>query len=71
MRVNEVDRLTSIAYLQPHAAYAAFTHGLDSRWTYLSLHLTYLTSLEEAIRQRFLVCLTGQNHLGDNEMASL
>ena len=31
-----VERLSSIALTQPHAAYAAFTHGLVGKWTYLT-----------------------------------
>lgn len=34
--VKEVERLSSNAETQPHAAYAAFTHGLTSKWTYLA-----------------------------------
>ena len=34
--VEEVERLTRIAESQPHAAYAAFTHGLASKWTFLA-----------------------------------
>ena len=67
--VEEIDRLTSIAESQPHAAYAALTHGLASKWTYLSRTVPDISHLfqplEEAIRQRFLVHLTGQNHLSD------
>ena len=67
--VEEIDRLTLIAESQPRAAYAAFTHGLASKWTFLARtvpdisHLFQL--LEDAIRQRFLLKLTGQNHLSD------
>ena len=31
--IDELERLSSIAITQPHAAFAAFTHGLTSRWT--------------------------------------
>ena len=31
---EDVKRLAKIALTQPHAAYAAFTHGLISRWAY-------------------------------------
>ena len=31
--VREVEQLSSIVTTQPHAAYAAFTHGLTSKWT--------------------------------------
>ena len=30
-----VDRLSGIGRIHPHAAYAAFTHGLCNKWTYL------------------------------------
>ena len=33
--VNEVKKLSKIAETQPHAAYAAYTHGLSSKWNYL------------------------------------
>ena len=35
--VNEIKSLSTIALTQPHAAYAAFTHGLSSHWTYPAL----------------------------------
>ena len=34
--VKAIERLSIIAETQPHAAYAAFTHGLVSKWTYIS-----------------------------------
>jgi len=34
--VDEIERLSSIALTQPHAAYAAYTHGLMSKWTFLA-----------------------------------
>ena len=56
-----VERLSSIALTQPHAAYAAFTHGLVGKWTYLTRTIEdILQPLENAIRQKFLTCLTGQ-----------
>ena len=67
--VEEIDRLTLIAESQPHAAYAAFTHGLASKWTFLARTVPDISHLfqplEDAIRQRFLLKLTGQNHLSD------
>ena len=32
---NEIETLMSIAKLQAHEAYAAFTHRLMSRWSYM------------------------------------
>ena len=34
--VNTVERLSSIAHIQPHAAYAEFIHGLMSKWIFLT-----------------------------------
>ena len=33
--VQEIDHLSLIAIAHPHTAYAAFSHGLSSRWTYI------------------------------------
>ena len=32
--VNEMEKLSKIAETQPHADYAAYTHGLSSKWNY-------------------------------------
>ena len=62
---QEVEELSSIAVTQPHAAYSAFTHGLISKWTYLSRTVpdieSHMKPLEEAIRQKLLPTITGQN----------
>ena len=34
--ISEIDKLSSIAVSQPHAACTSFTHGLISRWLYVS-----------------------------------
>ena len=34
--VEELKQLSSIAITRAHAAFAAFTHGLTSRWMYLA-----------------------------------
>ena len=68
--VRDVERLTHFASTQPHAAYAAFTHGLASKWTFIARtipNIEYLFQpLEDTIRQRFLPVLTGQNSFSDN-----
>ena len=61
---EEIKRLAKVAVSQPHAAYAAFTHGMSSRWTYLmrtipNLH-DILLPLEEAICQHLIPALTGR-----------
>ena len=67
--VNTVERRFTIAHSQPHAAYAAFTHGLMSKWTYLTRTMSNVgdlfSQLEEVIRWKFLTSLTGQNAFSD------
>ena len=50
--------LAIIAKSHPQAAYAAFMHGLTSKWIYLmrsvSVAQQRLQSLEDAIRQQLL-----------------
>ena len=67
-KVNEwmscVNQLTDIARTQPHAAFAALTHGLMSKWTYLSRTTPNIASkmkpLDELLRTKLLPALTGQ-----------
>ena len=63
--VNEIMHLSVIASTQPHAAYAAFTHGLSSHWTYISRTIPniqdLLRHLEIAIHQHFIPALTGSS----------
>ena len=60
---GEVSLLSAIATTQPHAAFAAFTHGLSSKWSYLSRTLpnlsNHLQTLENIIRSEFIPSLTG------------
>lgn len=62
---------TGVSITQPHAAYAAFTHGLEltSKWTYLARTIPdiedLLQPLECVIRQRFLPSLTGRTAFSD------
>ena len=69
--VQEVERLSSIAITQPQSAFAAFTHGLTSKWSYLSRTIpdigNLLQPLEDAIRLHFLPKPTGQNPFNDTE----
>lgn len=67
---REVERLSEIAMTQPQAAYAALTHGLVSKWTYLARTTpnidTLLKPLEEVIRHKLLPAITGQKAFSDN-----
>ena len=66
--VKELENLCKIAETQPHAAYAAFTHGLSSRWNYLLRVIDWeeseskhaLESLENTISLHFIPALTAR-----------
>ena len=67
--VKGIERLSTIANTQPHAAYAAFTPGVASRWTYLSRTIPdtaeLFKPLEDAIRLQFIPAFTGQSPISD------
>ena len=69
--VKELERLSSIAESQPHAAYASLTHGLSSKWSYLSRtvpnisHL--LQPLEDTLKSKLIPQLTGKEPPNDLE----
>ena len=69
--VKELGNLSNIADSQPHAAYCALTHGLSSKWNYLSrttpeIHLL-LQPLEDTIRTQLLPKLSGREAPNDLE----
>ena len=47
-------QLAEIATSQPHAAYAAFVHGLSSRWTYLSRTIPEVSDLFQPLEDAML-----------------
>ena len=53
--------LAEIAQTQPHAAYAAFTKGVQGRWKFCQRTMasagSFMQPLEEAIRKKFLPAL--------------
>jgi len=69
--VREIEQLAAIASSQPHAAYAALTHGLSSKWSYLSRTISNISDLfqplENAIRYKFLPALTGRSAFTEQE----
>ena len=71
---KELDNLATIAITQPHAAHAAFTHGLSNRWSYLARTISdigpLLQPLESIIRSKLIPALTGQPP-PDDEMRNL
>ena len=68
---KELTLLSDISVTQPHAAYAAFVHGVISRWNYLVRCIPnlcdFLLPLKETIRIKFLPNLTGQCSFSDVE----
>ena len=61
---SEVDALSDDARSQPHAAYAAYIHGLATKWSYVSRTIPDIghmfEPLEDVIREKFISALTGR-----------
>ena len=68
---SELEKLTSIAETQPHAAYAAITHGLASKWNYISRTTpnigNLLNPIEDTLRTKLIPKLTGRPPPNDAE----
>ena len=73
--VQEIDTLSSIALSQPHASFAALTHGLISEWNYLQRTMPDIGELfqplKDAIRLNLLPALTGNDGFTNQERAIL
>jgi hypothetical protein len=69
--VTEVKNLSDVALTHPQAAYAVFTHGLTSKWTFIMRTVPNIEDefqpLEDAIRCYFLPALTGRPCFSDTE----
>ena len=72
--IEELKRLSSIVVSHSPATFAAFTHALISRWTYLARTTPNIEKhqkpLEETIRKVFLPNLTGQNTFNDMALST-
>ena len=70
----ELEQLASIANKQPHAAFSALTHGLESRWVYVARTIPnighLLQPLEELLRTKFIPSLTAPSDL-ERELLAL
>ena len=68
---TELEKLSSIADTQPHAAYAAATRGLAGKWNYISSTTPnisdHLHPLEDVIRMKLIPALTGRPPPNDSE----
>ena len=69
--LHDLDVLCTFAESQPQAAYAAFTHGLFSRWAYFfrscSVPSEHLSALDEMIRCKLIPALSGKYAINDLE----
>ena len=69
--VDKIIMLTEIAKSQPHAAYAALSHSLIHKWTYIArtiLDISDLfTPLEDALRYHLLPAIMGRDAFSDSE----
>ena len=67
----EIGRLSSFAKSEPHAAYAALTHGLMSHWMFFLRCIEGIAHLmqpvEDAIRLQLLPAITSREALTDDE----
>ena len=50
--VHEMETITSLATIQPHAAYAAFTRGLGNKWTFLARTIPDTNKLFEPLEEK-------------------
>ena len=66
---KELKSLSKIATSQPHAAFAAYTHGMASKWSYISRTIPDITEhlqiLEDTIRSEFIPSITGRSPPND------
>ena len=62
--MDELHKLTTVAYSQPQAAYTAFIHGTKNKWSYLCRTIPscslLLQPLEDTIHQNFIPAVTGR-----------
>ena len=68
---KELKLLSAIAITQPHAAFAADTHGLASKWSYFCRTTPFISPhlkvLEDVLRTEFIPNLTGRPPPNDAE----
>ena len=61
---KELKLLSAIATTQPHTAFAAYTHGLAGKWSYLTRTVPsirdHLKVLDDILRSDFIPNLTGR-----------
>ena len=69
--VKEVKQLFNLTSMQPHAAYAATTHGLTNKWSFLQRTVLNIGDLfqplENAIQHHLLLALTGRKGITNSK----
>ena len=72
---GEIERLAKFAFSQPHAAYAAFIHGVQSKWSFVQRTVNGISDLmqplEDCIRNKLIPAITGRPSISDLERALL
>ena len=73
--ISNIQCLATIAVTQPHAAFSALTHGLTSRWTYLSRTIPdigpLLRPLDDTLHSVLLPALMGRPPPSDLECTDI
>ena len=73
--IEEIDVLSDVARTEPHAAYSAFTHGLQHQWAFCMRTIPgispLLRPLEDSIRNTFIPAVMKSPTLGNDERALL
>ena len=61
---SEIENLANIASSQPHAAFAAFIHGEQHKWSFLQRTVSGISDLfkplEDCIREKLIPAITGR-----------
>ena len=69
--IDEVEKLSEIAKVEPHAAYAAYTHGMKHKFSYLIRTIPnskeQLQPLEDTIRKKFIKSILNGYECNDTE----
>ena len=69
--VKQIKMLSMIAKIDPHSAYAAYTHGLRHKFTYAMRTIpntgNMLQPVENAIRNMLIPALTEQHQISDSD----
>ena len=74
---EEIEVLSKIAEIYPHAAYAAFIHSIKGKWQFVMRTMNNIEELfqpiEDIITEKFIPALTGRSHcsIEDRKLLSL